>query len=154
MAVSKETPVYKYMHLAQTHAPVVVNDNCEFTGKTYPVSREGLKRQAICALYQVTDFINKLKSLGIYDSSILVIFADHGANIPVKLANYNVDKAAKLRSAQIDIAKIIGSAAPLMLIKKAGSEDLMKISAEPTMLSDLALTICSLLDLKCRFAGR
>ena len=154
MAVSKEIPVYKYMHLAQTHAPVVVNDKCEYTGKIYPVTREGLKRQGICALYQVTDFINKLKSLGIYDSSILVIFADHGANTAAKITNYNVDKAVKLRSAQVDIAKIIGSAAPLMLIKKAGSEGQMKTSAAPTILSDLPLTICSLLDLKCQFTGR
>lgn len=154
MTVSQTVPVYKYMHLGQTHAPVLVNDKCEFTGKIYPLSRQGLKRQGICALHQVTEFFDKLKALGIYNSSILVIFADHGANIPVAIKNYRKDKAVELGSEGVDISRIMGSAAPLLLIKKAGEEDLMKISEAPAMLSDLPITICSLLHLNCQFHGQ
>jgi hypothetical protein len=45
MSVSRKKPVYKFIHLAATHTPYVVNRNCEFAGYVLPNTRENKKIQ-------------------------------------------------------------------------------------------------------------
>jgi len=79
MSANRKKPVYKYIHLNITHGPVVMNGNCEYTGKVLPRSKENLKKQCKCALDRFIEFLEKIKSLGIYSNSLIILQADHGA---------------------------------------------------------------------------
>ncbi|MBT8369029.1 MAG: LTA synthase family protein [Deltaproteobacteria bacterium] len=148
MTINRQKPVYKYIHLNITHSPVVMNANCKFTGKVLPRSKENLKMQETCALYQFIEFLEKLKSLGIYDGSFIILQADHGAGGDVEMTPPH--KAMN----ESYIAGMVGSALPLMLIKPPSSKGTLRISEAQAMLSDTAATISSILDINVEFPGQ
>ena len=71
-------PLYKFMHIGIPHLPVVLNANCEFIGAVRSPDRAAYKGQARCAVTKVTAILDRLKELGLYDSSLIVISSDHG----------------------------------------------------------------------------
>jgi len=154
MVVAKTIPVYKLIHIMHPHPPIVVDSQCKFTGKARPTTREGLIMQAKCGLNQTISFLAKLKSLHIYDSSLIIIQADHGAGSKVMLKNIAspLDKSIKID--KDTLSKIIGSSAPLMLIKRPFSQGHMVTSAAPTMITDIPATICDILNINAQFNGK
>ena len=151
MSIGISRPVYKFVHLINSHGAFVVNEDCQYAGKALPTTRENVKNQQRCALDQVLGFLNKLKSIGIYDSSLIVIHADHGAGIKVKFSEARM-KSKGLHIGQLE--SIVGSALPLMLIKPPFVEGQLKISNAQAMLTDIPATISSILDLNEDFPGQ
>ena len=148
ISAKRNKPIYKFIHLMTSHGPTVVNEFCEDAGKVIPWNRENLKIQQKCSLDQVIEFIDKLKKLGIYDSSFIILNADHGRGINVKMKN-----DSKLSDEGIP-DYLVGSALPLLAIKLPYSEDSLKISSAQTMLIDIPETINSALNLGEKFNGK
>ena len=78
-------PVYKLILLLISHPPVVVDNDCEYPGKVLPLTRESVKTLQRCSLEQFIDFLSMLESMGIYDSSLIILQADTGAGQIVEL---------------------------------------------------------------------
>ena len=148
MSVKRNKPIYKFLHLMTSHGPTVVNNSCEDAGKVLPWNRENLKIQQKCSLDQVIEFIDKLKKLGVYDSSFIILNADHGRGINVKMK-----EELKLSDEGIP-GYLVGSALPLMAIKLPYSKDSLKISSAQTMLIDIPETINFALNLGEKFDGK
>ena len=145
MRVDRKAPVYKIMHLMFAHRPTVGDENCEFDG-VRPTGRQEVLQQANCGLQAVLAVFSRMKELGIYDDSLIILMADHGAWI--RLGSFNPEKkndAINSMSAAM--------AVPMLAIKPGNDTEPYRISNAPTSTADLAATIAAELGLKGQFPG-
>ena len=63
---------YIFIHLAGSHAPYILDENCQKSNTATPLS------QTKGAFLFIKKYLNELKRLGVYDNSIIVISGDHG----------------------------------------------------------------------------
>jgi hypothetical protein len=159
MSVRRSRPVYKFIHLNTTHFPAVLNEDCEYAGRILPWRWENIEIQVKCSFDHFLGFLNKLKSLGIYDSSLIILHADHGYyHVPESINQVDLTNLDK----QLDrdfknkehFAQVVCSCLPLMAIKPPHSNGPLRISRAQTMLTDIPATITSILNLNEKFTGR
>ena len=81
MRVAHDDPTYKYLHVGIPHWPVSVNADCEYIGAR-SLRRPNYTDQARCGIRRVGALLDKLRELGLYDSSLIVISSDHGVALP------------------------------------------------------------------------
>lgn len=146
--INKSKPVYKFIHLMISHPPFVMNKDCGYVGKVLPFTRENVINQDRCALNSVIKVLEKLKSIGIYDNSLIIIQADHGVRIPVN------NRRSDQQIGEVKFGTLIGSALPLMIIKLPHSNGALRTSSAQVMLTDIPATISSVLGLSEKFPGR
>lgn len=65
---------YRIYHIFGPHAPFTMNENIEYVGEDV-ATEEG---QLLGSMKIVFSYINRMKELGVYDSSTIIITADHG----------------------------------------------------------------------------
>lgn len=160
MSVKRNKPVYKFVHLTTTHWPPVLNRDCQYAGKILPYTWENIMVQTKCSFDHFLEFLNKLKSMGIYESSFIILHADHGYwKVPDSAEQIDLrNEGNHLDGYFIDnkeyFAKIVCSALPLLAIKPPYSKGpLVKSEVEAT-LTDIPATISSVLKLDEKFNGR
>jgi Sulfatase len=152
MSVDRTAPVFKFFHLMITHSPMVVNRECDYAGGTLPRNRKTVTAQSKCSLGTVIKLFDKMKELGIYDDSLIILMADHGGHLqPYRFKNTTIDPDSNAIS--ID-PWTMAMATPLMSIKAPGASGTLKISTALTSLLDTPDTISSILNLDERFGGR
>ena len=146
MTVGRNAPVYKMMHLMLSHRPTVGNERCEFDGKR-PTNRETVTHQARCGLQGVLAVLRRMRQLGIYDNSLIVLMADHGAWVPVQTA------AQASNGADAVSATTIAMAIPLLAVKPPAASAEFQVSDAPTSIIDVPATIAGILDIGADFPG-
>lgn len=148
MIADRSSPVYKLMHLMVSHRPTVGNASCRFDG-VHPTSREGVTNQARCGLTRIVRILDRLKALGIYDSSLIVLMADHGAWVPAAGVPGREGSAPE---AEVT-ANTIGMAIPVLAVKPPAISGPLTVSDAPTSIVDVPATIAGLLGMDARFDG-
>ncbi|MDJ0760187.1 MAG: sulfatase-like hydrolase/transferase [Woeseiaceae bacterium] len=83
---------YTFIHLIMPHDPFVLGAGCEETSKS------NVLVQAQCAVRLIGEFIDRLKSLGRYDDSLILIHGDHGERYKVDGTNLTPIKYRSNRS--------------------------------------------------------
>jgi len=152
MTADRSAPVYKFFHLMNTHAPVVANYDCTYAGIALPRSRLTITTQLKCSLDFVIALLNRMKELGIYDNSLIIIMADHGGHLrPYRFKPQKVIGVNDTSEVDTFIASMV---TPLMMVKAPGSSGPLHISAAPTSILDTAATISTVLKLDEDFNGR
>jgi hypothetical protein len=146
MTVRREQPIYKVVHVGVPHRPVVVDRECGFIG-VKRVTRETYAEQARCAVRLVTAFLDRLRALGIYDGSLIVISSDHGTGLRPRGFNGRSDSVPLAPGSSSRLTTIAGTAKALMLIKPPHRSGPLTISTAPTSHLDLPSTILDVLDL-------
>lgn len=160
MSIPRTRPVYKFFHLLGAHWPIVFNGNGLSDGRILAWTWPNIHAQARCSVDQFAEFIQKLKTMGIYDSALIILQGDHGVfNVPDsarQIPFLNAEKTlAGFNSDNKEIfAKIVSSALPTLAIKRPNDKKPFRISAAPVTLSDIPATICAQLDIPGKFAGR
>ena len=154
ITIARDRPVYKLIHLGIPHRPVVLDENCSFVGVT-TFSREAYRGQARCAVELVGEFLDRLRSLGIYDSSLLIVSSDHGTDLTPR-GFFGASGSLPLRQGASTprLTAIVGTAKAIMAIKPPGREGPLVVSEVPTTHTDLPATVFSLLSLPHRFPGQ
>jgi arylsulfatase A-like enzyme len=104
--------------------------------------------QARCGLLYVVDVLRRMRDLGIYEQSLIVLMADHGAWVPVDALMNERDNRAGVT------AMGVAMATPVLAIKPPGVMGNMRVSGAPTSILDVPATIGDLLSLKAQFDGR
>lgn len=111
---------FRLIHLAGTHAPFTLNRDAEVVESGTDVVEQGLGSLRI-----VSEYLEDLKELGVYDDATIVVTADHGEW-------YLADEITQPTS-------------PMMLVKPStkagGSNEPVKVSSVPTGHVDLAATL-------------
>ena len=149
-SLGRETPVYKLVHLLTPHPPLVVNESNLPARKPLKNTREHARRQSAHSLQWVFQFLDKLRKLSIYDSSIIIVQSDHGSSLGFKLQN----RSGQWINSRNSSLRISGAALPLLLVKPSLSEGPLQISGAQVELNDLPATIVALLDLPGNFGGK
>ena len=129
-----DEPVYKYIHVGIPHRPVVVNGNCDFIG-VVRATRAAYKEQARCAVKRVTQILDRLKDIGVYDKTFVVISSDHG------IASPSAQFANNRQTPMGPLARLAGNAMALLVVKPLNSDGPVRISHAPTTITDIPATI-------------
>ena len=146
MSVDRDAPVYKMMHLMLSHRPTVGNEHCEFDGRR-PTNRETVTDQARCGLQHVLAVLRRMQQLGIYDDSLVVLMADHGAWVPVQ------DSLANDAEPDAISPITIAMAIPVLAVKPPAAKGELQISNAPTSIIDVPATVARILDMDVDFPG-
>ncbi len=135
---------FKLYHLMIPHIPLLLDENFNF--KKMAVNRDNYKAYATAAVKLMIIFLDRLKELGIYDDSLIVIVGDHGAGGQEQEFVIQPDMPAAATTRVVrDRSRI--SALPLILYKPPVSHGGLKISDAPVSHGDLPATVFSDLGL-------
>ena len=118
VTADKENRQFKFIHIGGTHEPRNIDKEGNRT--------EGVSDIMTCAegsLNIVLKYMGEMKELGIYDSSAIIITADHGAR------SYTTPSI------------------PIFLVKPAGAKGTMVENAAPVSHKDLGATILNLTEM-------
>lgn len=137
LSVTREEPVYKYIHVTNTHRPMVASFGCAYAGRTFRDARITLSLQSKCTLDTLATLMAKLKILGIYDSSLIIIHSDHGGWVP----NRRQGPPIRLATGAMAPSWLSSLASPLMSIKLPESSGPLSFSDAQVSLLDLPDTI-------------
>ncbi len=149
-------PVYRFYHLAGVHAPLVFDRNFKYVG-TQHVDRESYYEQTLGVLNVMARVLDRLREMGIYDRSTLLILGDHGAGeLPVGLNRDQPGLPAPMGKAAGELVsqQVIMGGIPAILVKPAGRNEPLSKSDAPVALSDVPRTVLADLDMSFgRFPG-
>lgn len=152
--VVPKKPTYKFFHLFISHAPLVLNADCEYIGKVVSPKEEYDDRyvlpQLTCSLRQCIMLFDRLKEMGIYNNCMIILQADHGYGKPVDIKTCD-EKA--LQDSHLS-RHIIACALPLLAIKPFNSTGNLRISNVQASLTDIPATLMSQLRIKHHFPGQ
>ena len=153
ITADREAPVYKMVHLMLSHNPMVVDEDCEFANQYLYAERENVLNQSRCSLIEAVRLLEKMKQVGIYDQTLIVIMGDHGAwvrpkGLKVETAPDGARKPMLLSAAQHALAT------PLLAIKMKGSRSSLRFSDAPTWTADVPDTISAALGFGDDFGRR
>ena len=146
MEVAQEAPVYKVIHIGMPHRPLVVDGSCDFIGVT-PVTRQASVAQARCTLLTVVELFRRLRDLGIYDDSLIVLASDHGSDLSARGFLFDGGEAIE------GLSEMAGSAGALLAVKRPGAEGPLVHSAAPSAITDIPATIADVLGLPSELPG-
>ncbi|NNC36689.1 MAG: sulfatase-like hydrolase/transferase [Hyphomonadaceae bacterium] len=146
LEVTSDKPSVFYTHFTFSHWPTVIDENCENRKMDKGWFREhqnidGIHDGAVCGLNKYTEFIAKLKSLGVYDNTTIILLSDHGK--PVQYYdtpphNYKINNGPDMGFDRYQ---------PFLMIKPAGrTADALEISDKHVLLDDLAQTTCNVFE--------
>ena len=145
--VNREQPVYKFLHVGIPHQPVVLDASCEFIGVNR-FTRDGFLGQATCAANLVTRLLDRLRTLGVYDDSVIVLSSDHGIGIPPR--DFVDDQPLPFA----DVPRIAGGARALLAVKTAHAAGPLRISNAPTTITDIPAIVMDMLGVvESRYPG-
>ena len=147
---ASEKPTFKYIHLMVPHMPIRFNERLEYVELAN--TRENFKEQAKGTLNLVNMFLGRLKYIGVYDSTLIFIIADHGAGGKVEIGLSGYEETDGPESEKIG-DPVKGGALPLVLVKPFGATGGLRISDAPVSLADIAKTILSELELDADVPG-
>ena len=141
--IETDTPVGHFLQFAFTHYPVDFDEKCAYRSYDSKWFREsqnriGSKKETYCAFLQFSQLIQKLKELGVYDKTFLVLKSDHGQTI-------DYADREKYESFSIHNHKEWGFSryTPFLAIKDFGViKDSITVNEQPVVLTDLAKTLC------------
>ena len=134
-------PAYTFIHLAIPHPPTVVDETCN-AREVARLSHDSYRAQTRCSLLMVQRLLDRLRELGVYDESAIVLTSDHGwgvAREPHPLSG--------LPSPAGDMGNLALSATPLLAVKSPGAVGPVATSAAPTAITDVPATILDLAGL-------
>jgi hypothetical protein len=135
-----EEPAYHFVHLWPPHPPYVTLADGSSAGEPLPMTRENFKNEAKYVLREFVAFLERLKSLGLYESSMIVLQGDHGSQFePI------FDGVAKP-----GLPKRMPA---LLVIKPPGAVGPLQFSRAPTTVADVPATIQATLGLERDFPG-
>ena len=148
LTVDRAAPTYKLFHLMLAHRPTVGNEQCEYDNVKRP-GRRGVTLQARCGLQAISGVLDRMKELDIYDKSLIVLMADHGAWLAAP--GFDSNDAAK---GQAPSATFAGMAVPTLAIKPQNAAGPLQVSRAPTTIGDVPRTIASLIGADASFGGQ
>ena len=130
MRVTEDAPHYKFYHYIGTHKPVFWTRDCRRRSGLAP-TRENFLGQAQCILSGIASLLDKLREVGIYDQTAIIISGDHGHGIMPH------DLSGSPRTVMLS-KKMMGTVRPALLVKKMGDTQALKFSRLPTSVIDIA----------------
>ena len=135
---------YNYFHHAGGHPPIQFNRQCEYVG-TQKWDYPNTQGQVACFLLQMEHLVRKLKGLGIYDQSMIIVNGDHGSQWTTPLMTSPTGSVVPTR--------VISSANPVLFMKPLRTRGPLQFSNAPASVGDIPATISEAFGLNADFPG-
>lgn len=143
-------------HAVLPHGPYVIDRNCAYRGRTGTDPKDAYFDQTVCAMDMVKKFLQKLKELGRYDKSMIIIMGDHGSGW-AGLIDGVTDGSPPLNGKFTPWTRsmLVSRASAALMVKppKSPATDPMAVSLRESQLVDLYPTILSLIGQEAGIAG-
>jgi hypothetical protein len=134
-------PRYKFIHLITPHPPLVSGPNCEYSGAELDYSLDAFKIQSACTFDTVLELLGRMKDMGVYRDSLILIHGDHGGGVGFPMLGPDGQTTT---SGQV-LNRIWGSPQPLVLIKQPAASGALAVSTTPVALTDVPATVSDIL---------
>lgn len=143
-------PMFKVYHFTGAHPPFRINKDLQY--EVLPYNRTGYIEQSKASLKITGAFLEKLKEMGYYDNSLIIIVGDHG----IQENSYGLNISQLNRDVPLSLITNIRTSAgiPLVLVKPFNSNGSLTISDVPVSLSDIPKTVATELSLANDFPGK
>lgn len=141
LTVTEDAPVYTFIHVAIPHPPVVLDGDCTFIGPKR-LTRSRFAGQSRCALRMVGHLLDRLRGLGVYDRTAIVLTADHGWRLERR---DHPLRDSDSPAGPLDLVAL--SAMPLLAVKPMAAHGPLGLSMAPTAITDVPATITDLAGL-------
>ncbi len=142
MSIEREEPVYKYIHIMNTHNPMVVDNQCRYAGQATKMNRTTLTTQSRCTLDTLSMLFQKMKDLGVFDSTLIIVHGDHGGWAP----NYRQGPPVTFSTGAKARDWLTSLASPLLAIKKPNDNADFRLSDIQASLLDIPATISDIMN--------
>lgn len=133
-------PTYKFFQSLISHAPLVLDANCDILPATAKNQLGPMITQMRCSFHMVTQLLSKLDTLGILDRTLVIVSSDHGGNY------VNNKHKALLRKRNI-VFSDFSRADAMLMVKPFNARQPMKVLDAPAQLNQIGALI-QLLDRK------
>jgi hypothetical protein len=127
-------PAYHFIHLWPPHPPYVTTATGAYAGEVLPNEREHYLDEARAIVQYTVDFLERLRSLGLYDDALILIHSDHGGAFEPEFT------PTRMLS--------------LMAVKPPQADGVLETSSAPVSLGDVAATVLTLTDIDPSWPGR
>ena len=137
---------FKFLHFWGAHPPAALDENCQ--PRDVPLhSRKGITAQASCVLRSLTDYLDALRDLDVYDKSFIFLVADHGSHFPI-----GSESGLSNEGSVPDFVMSTGH--PAIAVKDFDDVAGFRVSNAPVALTDIAATILDRMDFANAQSGR
>lgn len=137
LRVGDDTPAYHFMHLYPPHPPYVTLADGSYAGEILPNTREHYLNESRAIIELIVQYIERLKSLGVYDDTMFILQGDHGSQIKPVINGKQIEPCVTRIPA-------------LLTVKPAHGQGPLTISYAPTNLLDVAPTVLKTLGKETR----
>jgi hypothetical protein len=144
---------YKFMDLIPTHAPYLAGPDCAPL-QSLPMDniRPDAVRTVGCSLRAVSRLFARMKELGVYDNSVIILLADTGYGLGMLDSSVGTDDRPGLGSTAARLPegtdpawrRLIGSANPMLMIKPVDARGPLAVNPAETDHRQVADTTCGL----------
>jgi hypothetical protein len=138
--VSIDPPAYHFLHLWPPHPPYVTDGDGHYAGAVLPNTRNNYKNEARSILLLFGDLLDKLRRMGIYDQTMIILQGDHGSGVHPMMDGKSLDFMPTRLAA-------------LLAIKRRGAHGPMMISNAQTSVTDVARSIMEAEGISSSFPG-
>lgn len=133
LRVADSKPRYRFLHFFPPHKPFVLKSDCALRGDPQQSAPAGewqlYEEQATCAVRQFMSLVQRLKALGIYDRTIVILQADTGLGM---VSSENSSRETISRVVGYTREQLVAYARPVLLIKGLGDRAPYRESSVPT----------------------
>lgn len=129
---SKKAGEFKFYHYAGAHWPLQLDEHLNYKAGM-PEERESYIQQSRGVLTLLRRKLEKLKSLGVYDSAEIVVVGDHGSHYIVP----NDIRGSKLSNSDAISDNVLASSRPLFLYKSASAVGALTTAESPMQLRNI-----------------
>ncbi len=126
--LTNSKPAYHFLHLLPPHPPYVTRADGSHAGEVLASTRENYKNEARAILKIFLDLLSRLKQLGVYDSSLILLQGDHGSQVGLFFNGERIETCLPRMAA-------------LLTVKLPSSSGPLRVSRAPTSLLDVAPTV-------------
>ncbi|MCH8342464.1 MAG: sulfatase-like hydrolase/transferase [Planctomycetes bacterium] len=145
--VGEEDPVYLLFHAWPPHYPYILGEHCEWRyEQRLEQGYGGYRNGAFCAVRIIAALLRRLKELGLYDESLIIVQGDTGVGY---LGGEAVGAIPEVPS-DLELAwgDLLGKARPALLVKPPGATEPLAFSAAPVSIKNTAATILKIAGLR------
>jgi hypothetical protein len=142
MRADRDSPVYKYLHIMNTHNPMVVDEDCSYSGRINGTNRMWLTFQSKCTLDTLSNLFERMKELGVYDDATIIIHGDHGGLI----GNHRQGPELVFANGGIGPKLFKSLASPLLAIKSPNESGSISTSNVLASLLDIPDTLSDIME--------
>ena len=133
-----QKPTYKFLHFYPPHKPFIFDSECHIDhkqlGSTPSESWEHYVPQATCAVKLFIQIVERLKELGVYDNTVIVLQADTGLGVVHDDALTQTEVVSSV--VKLTAPRIVAYARPTLAIKGVNQHGRPKFTEEATQHQD------------------